>query len=70
MFRILNYAHNCDRVTYFKCAKCGQESHFFGVDVPLSCDKCGILIPNALDLALCKSERVAYHLDKKKEVFH
>lgn len=67
MFKI---KHTSKRITYFVCAKCNEEDYFFGAAAPLFCRKCKTMIPGPLDLSLCESERVAYHLDKDKDIFH
>lgn len=69
MFKVLNHERNANRITYFTCGRCGEEDCFYSMAAPLFCAKCKTMIPSPLDLAFCLTERIAYHLDKRKEVF-
>ena len=69
MFRVLSHERNANRVTYFVCGKCDEEDYFYRTAAPLCCSRCKAMIPSPLDLAYCSTERIAYHLDKDKEIF-
>ena len=50
--------------TQFTCPKCGHKGAFYGLHVPVTCNKCNVILPELMDMKHNDSERKYFHLSK------
>ena len=47
------------------CLACGGNTEYLGDDLPIFCEHCRAVLPDAVDIARSISARVVHHLDEE-----
>lgn len=48
----------------YVCPECGKKDSYFGINPPISCRSCHILLPDLVEILFDVTERRKYHLNE------